>query len=130
MRHLTRAFAVGALRRGKAVEQFLGETTVQGVRGVRWVAVEPWSGGYRVSLHTVADPDDEHALDLANLLSLDPVDEEFVGEGRELGRAADAESAIDLAERLTDAVGGRWVNATLAGEEYAELVRARRSAAG
>ncbi|WP_203903878.1 hypothetical protein [Virgisporangium aliadipatigenens] len=81
MRHLTRAFAV---------EQFLGEVTVQCARGVRWVAVDPWSGGYRMSLHTVEDPDDERVRDLSSLVSLDPVDEDFVGDGRELGRVAEA----------------------------------------
>jgi hypothetical protein len=57
---------------------------------------------------------------------LDPVDEEYVGEGRELGRSADEEEAIALAERLAGAAPDRWVNFAVAGEEYLDLVRARR----
>ncbi|MEU4689056.1 hypothetical protein [Actinoplanes sp. NPDC023714] len=37
MRHLTRQFAIGALRRGRGIEQFLGGADVGGERAVRWV---------------------------------------------------------------------------------------------
>ncbi len=58
---------------------------------------------YRVSLHTVQDPDDDRVGGLPNLLSLDPVDEAYIGEGRELARSEDAEEAMALAEHLIDA---------------------------
>jgi len=127
VRYLTRAFALGALRRGQGIEQFLGPAQIDGAAAVRWVSVSPIRGGRLVvTLHTVADPDDDTFLDLANFLSLDPVDEDHVGQGRELGWFDDPEQAIEAAERLTDAVPDRWVNFSVAGEEYADFVRARR----
>ncbi|WP_433042694.1 Imm21 family immunity protein [Dactylosporangium sp. CS-033363] len=126
MRHLTRQFAIGALRRGNGIEQFLGHTDVDGEPAIRWVAISPMSGRYRVSLHTVRDPDDERVRDLANLISLDPVDEDYAGEGRELGVTGDEAEAMSLAERLTNAAPDRWVNFAVAGEEYADQVRNRR----
>jgi hypothetical protein len=130
VRHLTRDFALGALRRGKPIEQFLGPVEVDGVAGIRWVAVTPWSDGrLRVSLHTVGDPDDDSIGDLANLLSLDPVDEDYVGEGRELGSVDEPPDAIELAQRETGAAPDRWVNAGVVGEEYGDFVRARRRGA-
>lgn len=47
------------------------------------------------------DVDDDQAGDLAELRSLDPVDQQYVGEGRELGRTTDQKQAILLAETLT-----------------------------
>ncbi len=40
MRYLTRSFAIGALRRGRGIEQFLGGAEVGGVAGIRWVGGE------------------------------------------------------------------------------------------
>lgn len=48
---------------------------------------QPENRQYRSSLHTVQDPDDDRVGDLPNLISLDPVDEAYVGEGRELAAA-------------------------------------------
>lgn len=126
MRCLTRQFAVGALRRGSGVEQFSGGAEVDDVAAVRWVAVSPVGGQYRISLHTVQDFDDDRFGDLPEFLSLDPVDEDYVGEGRELGRSTD-QQAIALAERLVGAAADRWVNFGVTGEEYLDLVRSRRS---
>lgn len=129
MRYLTRAFAVGALRRGKGIEQFLGAVDVAGEAAIRWVSVDPWADQYRVSLHLARDPDDEYFRDLPNLLLLDPDEEDYVGEGRELARVSDPEAAIEQAETLAGAASDRWVNFGVAGEDYADLVRSRRNAA-
>ena len=81
-------------------------------------------------MHSAQDPDNEHFRDLANLPPLDPSTEEFVGEGLELGLVASETEAIALAERLTGAVADRWVNFGVAGEDYADLVRARQLPSG
>lgn len=122
MRYLTRQFAIGALRRGRGIEQFLGSTELDGVPAVRWVAISHHS----VSPHTVQDPDDDQSRDLPQFISLDPVDEDYVGQGGELGRAADEAEAMSLAEQLVDATPDRWVNVGVAGDEYQDLVQARR----
>jgi hypothetical protein len=129
MRYLTRHFAVGALRRGNAIEQFLGSVDVFGVAAIRWVAITPIGADYRISVHTVEDLDGQHA-DLAEFPSVDPVDEEYLGQGRELGRTTDVQEALELAERLSGAVPGRWVNFAVAGEEYLDYLRARRQTLG
>jgi hypothetical protein len=129
MRYLTRQFAVGALRRGNGIEQFLGGTEIDGEPAIRWVAISPMNRQYRISLHTVQDPDDNRVGDLPNLISLDPVDEAYVGEGRELSVSENEEEAISLAEHLTDARPDRWVNYGVAGEEYMDFVRSRRDRA-
>ena len=41
VRHLTYVFAVGALRRGKEIQQFLGGIDRDGRQGVRWLAIGP-----------------------------------------------------------------------------------------
>ncbi|WP_327002722.1 hypothetical protein OHA72_47760 [Dactylosporangium sp. NBC_01737] len=127
MRYLTRQFAIGALRRGHGIEQFLGGTQVGGEAAIQWVAISPMDGQYRVSLHTVQDPDDDEFSDLPNLMSLDPVDQDYVGEGRELGASHDEAEAIALAEQLTTAQPDRWVNHAIAGDEYTDFVRSRRN---
>jgi hypothetical protein len=110
MRYLTRQFAIGALRRGNGIEQFLGGVEIDGEPAIRWVAISPVNRQYRISLHTVQDPDDDRVGDLPNLISLDPVDEAYVGEGRELARSEDEEEAMALAEHLTDVSPDSWVN--------------------
>ena len=126
MRHLTRQFAVGALRRGDGIEQFLGGARIEGVAAIRWVEIGSQNGRYRISVHTVQDPDDDRVRDLPDLISLDPADEEYIGEGRELGVTKDEAEAISLAEHLTEARTDRWVNRGVAGEEYLDHVRSRR----
>ena len=129
VRYLTRSFLLGALRRGNGVEQFLGATQVADTPAIRWVSVDPWGDRYRVSVHTVEDPDDESFRDLHNLMSLDPLEEDFVGQGRELVLVADELEVIEQAERLTGTRPDRWVNFGAAGEDYADLVRSRRGGA-
>ncbi|UWZ57597.1 hypothetical protein Daura_16385 [Dactylosporangium aurantiacum] len=86
-------------------------------------------GEYRVSPHTVQDPDDDEFGDLPNFTSLDPVDEAYVGEGRELAAGPDEAEAMALAERRTAARPDRWVNHAVAGEKYVDFVRGRRDTA-
>jgi hypothetical protein len=126
MRYLTSSFAVGALRRGRGIEQFLGVVDENGIAAVRWVKISPWGDRYRVSVHLAEDVDDEDIRDLDNLPPLGPSAEEFVGQGVELGLVASETDAITLAERVTGAQSDRWVNFAVAGEEYADLVRTRR----
>ncbi|MEU5724833.1 hypothetical protein ABZ783_23815 [Micromonospora sp. NPDC047738] len=127
MRYLTRSFVLGALGRRKEVEQFVGPITLGGVRGIRWVSVWPWQGGYNVSVHDVQDLDDEHYNDLSVFPSLAPEDEDDTGYGRVIGHVHDPAEALELAERDTGASPDRWVNHGVAGEDYADFVSARRA---
>src|SRR5690349_7692185 len=127
MRYLTRQFALGSLRRGEGIEQFLGGTEVDGQAAVRWVAITPMYGQYRVSLHTVQDLGFGKPTELWESLSLDPIDEAYIGEGRELGTSTDEDAAVLLAERLTSATSNRWVNYAMAEDDYIDYVRSRQN---
>ncbi|MCX4479562.1 hypothetical protein OOK44_24415 [Streptomyces cellulosae] len=122
MRHLVESFAVGALRRGQAIEQFLGRAATETPAGVRWVSVEPTERGFVVTLHAVEDVGGGHFCDLLEFPPLDP-DDEF---GEELGVEREPLAAMALAENKAGAVRDRWVNAGVAGAEYRDYVRAGR----
>ena len=127
MRYLSRSFLLGALHRRKDVEQFLGPVTVGSIEGIRWVSIWPWQDGYNVSVHDVQDLDDENCGDLSVFPPLDSEGEDDPGPGRLVGHVQHPTEAIELAERSTGAAPHRWVNHGVAGEDYADFVRARRS---
>lgn len=127
MRYLTRSFLLGALRRRKEVEQFLGPVSMAGVEGIRWVAIWPWQEGYNVSVHDVQDLDDEHRRDLSVLPPLDSESEDDSFPGRVIGRVQDPIEALELAERVHGASPDRWVNQGVAGEDYADFLLTRRA---
>ncbi|MBG6103199.1 hypothetical protein IW249_003613 [Micromonospora vinacea] len=127
MRYLSRSLLLGALRRRKEVEQFLGPVTREGAGGICWVAIWPWQDGYNVSVHDVEDLNDESCRDLSVFPSLDRDREDGPGPGRVIGHVQDPAEALDLAERTTGALPHRWVNHGVAGEDYADFVRAKNS---
>ncbi|MFD8912023.1 hypothetical protein [Streptomyces sp. NPDC059575] len=125
MRYLAESFVLGALRRGRRVEQFLGPCGPVERPGVRHVEVRPRKTSYDVVLHTVEDVGHEGFMDLAEFPPLDPDDEanEF---GRLLGTTEGPSAALALAERCTGAERDRWVNEGFAQDEYGDFVRAGR----
>ncbi|MFD8790767.1 hypothetical protein [Streptomyces vinaceus] len=125
MRYLAEAFVLGALRRGRPVEQFLGPIHAAERLGVRYVEVRPQAGRYEIFLHTVEDVGHENFLDLAEFPPLDQ-DSEEEDFGRLATAAPDPLAALEAAENGTGAVRQRWVNATMAQDEYADFVRAGR----
>ncbi|MFE6156150.1 hypothetical protein [Streptomyces sp. NPDC057889] len=122
MRYLVETFAVGALRRGQGIEQFLG--AVQGAESpaIRWVGIESTKRGYEVTLHVVEDVGSETFCDLLEFPPLDP-DDVF---GQTLAVTDDAAVAMAEAERRTGAVRQCWVNVGMAGDEYLDYLRAGR----
>jgi hypothetical protein len=122
VRHLVEPFAVGALRRGQSIEQFLGPAGTPQIPAIRWVSIEPSKLGYVVTLHVVRDVGGEGFYDLIEFPPLDP-DDEF---GQELVIADDPLTAMTTAEVQVGAVRDRWVNVGLAGDEYRDYVRAGR----
>ncbi|WP_042427272.1 hypothetical protein [Streptacidiphilus anmyonensis] len=123
MRFLEESFVLGALARGRAVEQFLGPAGDAEIRGVRWVEVVPNHAGFGVVLHTSADVGSEQFCDLVEFPPLALGDEEF---GREIAEVRAAVDALAIAEARTGAVRDRWVNGGIARDEYRDFVRAGR----
>ena len=124
MRHLTEGFAVGALRRGSNIEQFLGAASGSGKPGIRWVEIIPAASGFRVVLHVAEDIGGEHFCDLVEFPPLDPGPEEDFG--LEIAATEDAVEAMTIAGAQAGASPDRWVNQGMAGHEYLDFVRAGR----
>ncbi|WP_433268369.1 hypothetical protein ACQPWR_09120 [Micromonospora vinacea] len=80
-----------------------------------------------MSIHDVEDLNDESCRDLSVFPSLDPGSEDDPGPGRVIGHVQDPAEALELAERTTGALPQRWVNHGVAGEDYADFVRAKNS---
>ncbi|MFD3925499.1 hypothetical protein [Streptomyces sp. NPDC058614] len=123
MRHLTQSFALGALRRGRPVEQFLGPVGAPERPGIQYVEVVPAKTRYEILLHTLEDIGHETFADLVEFPTFDPEDEEF---GRLVGTRDDPLAALTAAEDVTGAVRGRWVNAGVVQDEYHDYVMAGR----
>ncbi|MFF1958237.1 hypothetical protein ACFVWX_14740 [Streptomyces sp. NPDC058220] len=123
MRYLTEPFAFGALKRGRAVEQFLGPAGNSDRPGVCYVEVRPTRGGYEAYFRAVLDSDPQ-TYDLDSLPPLlDDEEEDF---GLLLATAADPASALEAAESRTGATRARWVNQGMADHEYQDYVQAGR----
>ncbi|MFF3940940.1 hypothetical protein [Streptomyces phaeofaciens] len=127
MRYLTEAFIVGALKRGRPVEQFLGPVGTPVRRGVSYVEVRPTKTSYEVYVRTVEDIGHERFFDLVEFppFDADEDEEEF---GRLAATAEDPSTALTAAEEATGAVRGRWVNEGMVQDEYGDFVRAGRPA--
>ncbi|WP_405634486.1 hypothetical protein OHB53_09825 [Streptomyces sp. NBC_00056] len=125
MRYLTESFVVGALKRGRPVEQFLGPIAASGRIGVSYVEVRPVRGAYEVYVHSVEDVGHESFLDLVEFppFDADSDEEDF---GRSIATLQDPVSALVAAEEVTGAVRMRWVNESMAQDDYADFVRAGR----
>ena len=123
MRYLAEPFIVGALRRGRAVEQFLGPVGSPGRPGVRYIEVRPARSAYEVYVHAVLDRDPP-TFDLDSLPPLIDGDEECFG--LLVAATDDPDTALAAAEASTGAVGERWVNHTMAGDEYRDYVLSGR----
>lgn len=129
MRYLTGAYIIGALKRGRPVEQFLGPVGAPGRAGVGYVEIRPTRAAYDVYFHTVEDVGHEGFFDLVEFppLNADEDEEEF---GRLTVTADDPDTALAAAEEATGAVRERWVNEGLIQDEYGDFVRAGRPAKG
>lgn len=122
MRYLTRAFAAGALRRRREIEQLLGAYEEGGRRALAHVAV--WadrSGGYVVRRFIVEDLAEPFSLPVDEYPAFYESEDEQEG-GRNVGVAASAEDAIDLACRELGAHSERWVNQGVLFDEYRDFV--------
>jgi hypothetical protein len=126
VRYPAEPFILGALKRGHAVEQFLGPAGSPERPGIYWIEIRPTHGTCEVYLHSALDCEPL----TGNLDSLPPLfDSEEEDFGLLLATANDPLAALDAAEISTGAVRERWVNQSMAGDEYRDYVLADRPAA-
>jgi hypothetical protein len=123
MRYLAEPFILGALRRGRAVEQFLGPAGSPERLGIRYVEISPTNGALEVYLHTALDCE-PLTLDLMVLPPLFDSEEEDLG--LLLATTNEPLAALKAAEARTGAVRERWTNESMAGDEYGDYVLAGR----
>ncbi|MFI9772769.1 hypothetical protein ACIHJG_38920 [Streptomyces sp. NPDC052415] len=125
MRYQTEFFALGALRRGRPIEQFLGPAGSPERPGVRYIELRPVKFRYEIYLHIVEDVGHETFVDVVEFppLCTDDEEEEF---GRLVATRDDPLAALAAAEDITGAARGRWVNAGLVQDEYHDYVMAGR----
>lgn len=124
MRHLTPAFALSVLRRGKQIEQFLGAVETDGRPGLRWIALSPGRAGITIYLSQVGDVGTDAFLDITEFPSLAPEDETW---GREIAVLPTPEEALHVSERELAADPHRWVNDGIVCDEYQDFRTAGRS---
>ncbi|MGW6848640.1 hypothetical protein ACWGCK_07745 [Streptomyces virginiae] len=115
MRHLTRSFAVGALHRGRQVEQFLGGFEHEGRQALRWIALGPDRQGITIFLSEVEDAGTTTYSAIDNFPPIDPDDETW---GKVIATKSTPEEALDLAESELGARPDRWVNEAVVCSEY------------
>ncbi|MEU5121193.1 hypothetical protein [Streptomyces asoensis] len=127
MRYLAETFVVGALKRGRPVEQFLGPVGAPGRLGVSYVEIRPTKASYEVYVHTVEDVGHDGFSDLVEFppFDADQDEEEF---GRLVATAEEPSAALAAAEKVTGAVRGSWVNQSMVQDEYSDFVQAGRPA--
>ncbi|WP_190865993.1 hypothetical protein [Actinomadura sp. RB99] len=125
MRYLPMSLAVGALRRGRGIEQLLGGFEEGGRRGVRYALITPTSSGvFYVSCTAVEDTvelDRHGGLLYPNDDAFYPEDADREG-ARTIGTAPTPEEALGLAERELGADPRWWVNLGMLGYEYRDYV--------
>ncbi|GAA5023392.1 hypothetical protein GCM10023335_56120 [Streptomyces siamensis] len=127
MRYLTESFALGALGRGRPVEQFLGPAGSPERPGIHYVEVRPAKTHYEIWLHILEDVGNETFADLVEFPPLEPDDEEEEFD-RPVATREEPLAALTAAEHVTGAVRGRWVDAGLVQDEYHDYVMAGRPA--
>jgi hypothetical protein len=117
MRYLTRTFTLGALRRGKQVEQFLGGIHDGDRQGIRWIALGPGRHSITIYLSEVEDIGTDTFWDIDEFPPLDPEDETW---GKKIAEVTTPAEALDLAERELGARPDRWVNQGVVCSEYGD----------
>jgi len=123
MRYLAPPFILGALKRGCTVEQFLGPVPNSQRPGILYTQIQPHHGTYQIYLHAALDSG-PFTCDLDTLPRLFDGDEEDFG--HLVATAHHPSTALDIAEARTAAVRDRWVNHSMAGDEYSDYVLAGR----
>jgi hypothetical protein len=120
-RHLLRASALEALRRGRGIGQLLNVEPGGLAETVTWVAISGTDDGrFELRVHHVRN---EGSPSFFDVHEFSPVDhDEYLGEGRVVERFENADVAVQAAENL-GAAPDRWVNQGVIDAEYKDASR-------
>ena len=123
MRFLIRAYQESTLRRGRAIEQFIGRTAEVDPAIITLIEIRPKDGACQVWVHERWDVGDEGFVDVGEFPYTDP-------DGPDAPHATfdSPAAAIEYAESVLGASGSRWTNDGLSESEYLDFVRLGRPA--
>jgi hypothetical protein len=120
MRHLALIDVSSALRRGRSVEQFLGQSPAS-TGFVRHVELRPSGADIELWIYDVEDIGSEDYSDLYGFPYL-----EQDGSHSPVATFRDSFAAIEHARQELSASPSRWVNLGVAESEYLDYIRAGR----
>ena len=124
-RYLTQAEAVSALRRGRAVEAFVGGCSRDDAPGVRWLQIHERAASIELRVYESADIGSEDLLDLYEFGPLDPALEQDAPS--ELHSFHTFEECVRMIKGRWPGVALKLVNEGIVQDEYADYLRAREA---
>lgn len=119
-RYLNLQEAESALKRGKAVECFLGGCERGGRAGIKWLSVRGSGTEIDVSVYETADLGDESFLDVYEFGPLDPNQE--LEDANEVISFASFGQAIEFIEQRLAGSSERLMNELMIQDEYADFI--------
>lgn len=123
-RYLSLWEAAGALRRGKAVECFVGKCERNSEPGVRWLSVHQERAGAVIRIYETAVAEDSGSVDLYSFESLNS--ELDPGEPDEQISVPDLDACWALLEKQFPGSTARLVNEGVIQDEYADFLASGR----
>ena len=120
MRHLLAIDIPAASRRGKSVEQFLGQSPADPSH-IRHVELRPSDGLIEIWVYDVEDIGSEEYLDLYDFPYLEPD-----GPDGPFATFPDPQAAVAYASASLTTDPARWVNLGVAQSEYLDYIQAGR----
>jgi hypothetical protein len=119
-RYLNLQEAESALKRGKAVECFLGGCELDGRVGIKWLSIRGAGPQIDVSVYETADLGDESFLDIYEFGPLDPGLE--LEEANEVISFASFGQAIEFIEQRFTGSSEKLLNELMIQDEYADYI--------
>lgn len=123
-RYLNLQDAESALKRGKAVECFLGRCERDDNPGIQWLRIRSSKCELEVSLYETADLGDESFLDIYEFGPLDP--ELGLGDANEVKSFTSFGHAIEFIEQRFAGSSERLLNEFMIQDEYADYISSGR----
>ncbi|MCU8058858.1 hypothetical protein L5L78_22215, partial [Shewanella sp. SM34] len=117
-RYLNLQEAESALKRGKAVECFLGGCERDGRAGIQWLSVRVSKSEIDVSVYETADLGDESFLDIYEFGPLDP----DLEDANEVKSYTSFGQAIEFIEQRFAGSSERLLNEFMIQDEYADYI--------
>ena len=119
-RYLNLQEAESALKRGKAVECFLGGCERDGHAGIQWLRVRVSKSEIDVSVYETADLGDDSFLDIYEFGPLDPDLE--LADANEVKSFTAFDKAMEFIEQRFSGSSKRLLNEFMIQDEYADYI--------